>query len=187
MTFNPAKHHRKSIRLSGYDYSQPGAYFVTICTQNRECLFGEIENGKMQIGEYGKIIKFTWNDLPNHVGNIVLDEFIVMPNHFHGIIILVGAGSEPAPTDSIKHHALPEIIRQLKTFSARRINQNRKTPGISIWQRNFYDHIGHDKKELYRIRQYIRDNPVNWDSDEENPISKSPRYVAMLNPQRQYL
>lgn len=211
MTFNPLIHNRRSQRLPGYDYSRPGAYFVTMCVRNREYLFGEIQNNTTHLNSYGQIVKETWYDLPNHIGNVVLDEFVIMPNHIHGIIILVGAGSEPAPTNQDvpcsepastnqymfrsepipvnrkKHQALPEVIRQLKTFSSRRINQHRKTPGVSVWQRNYYDHIDRNESELNRIRQYILNNPINWQYDEENIINKPPRYVAMLNPQKEYL
>ena len=88
MKYNPDIHHRRSIRLQGYDYSQYGAYFVTLCTQNRECLFGEIVNGEMILNEYGKIVEQCWFNLPNYYNNIVLDAYIIMPNHFHGIIFI---------------------------------------------------------------------------------------------------
>ena len=96
MIFNPDKHHRKSIRLQGYDYSQPWAYFVTICVQNRECLFGKLENGEMQLNEAGKMVNNWWDRLPQKYPNVELDEFIVMPNHLHGIII-VGADPRVCP------------------------------------------------------------------------------------------
>ncbi|MCL5962645.1 MAG: hypothetical protein M1358_25600 [Chloroflexi bacterium] len=97
--------HRRSIRLKGFDYTQPGAYFVTICSLNRECLLGEIVNGEMQISECGFIVRKTWENLPQHYINVALDAFVVMPNHVHGIIVLldepnpVGAGLKPAPGD----------------------------------------------------------------------------------------
>jgi putative transposase len=242
MTYDPEKHHRRSIRLKGYDYTQPGAYFITICTQGRECLFGEIIDGEMHLNEAGQIVVQTWQDLPNHISNVQLDAFVVMPNHVHGIIIItdhaggigagfkparttigpgptagpgsvagsgptagpgsvagsgpttgpgsvavvvgsgsvgsgsVGAGSEPAPTRS--SHGLPEIVRQFKTFSARRINELRGTPGTPVWQRNYYEHIIRDEFSLSRIRQYIAENPARWDVDQENPQRphRAPRY-----------
>jgi len=95
MSYDPNKHHRRSIRLRGYDYSQKGIYFVTVCTQNREHLFGKIEKGEMQMNDAGQMVEFTWADLPNHNPHIVLDEFVVMPDHVHGIILItdIGAGS----------------------------------------------------------------------------------------------
>jgi putative transposase len=174
--YDPAR--RRSLRLKGYDYRQAGAYFVTICTQGRECLFGEVVDGQMQLNTLGEIVHRTWNDLPNHVAGMGLDEFVVMPNHVHGIIVMadesvvgagsVGAGSEPAPTTT-KRHGLPEIIRQFKTFSARRINEHRGTAGVQVWQRNYYEHIIRDEASLNRIREYIVNNPPQWAQDRENP------------------
>ena len=177
MRYDPAKHHRRSIRLKGYDYSQAGAYFVTICTRNRECLFGDIVDGEMRLNELGIIVQRTWLDLPNHVGGIVLDAFVIMPNHVHGIITItdrggntVGAGSEPAPTTRVPNrHGLPEIVRQFKTFSSRRINARRQTPGLPVWQRNYYEHVIRDERSLERIREYIANNPLQWELDRENP------------------
>ena len=182
MSSNLSHRNRKTIRLRNYDYSKPGAYFVTMCVLDRTCIFGEIKNNKMHLNEFGEILNSTWNDLPNHIENIVLDEFIIMPNHVHGIIIIQET-KEPADSGTKNDYTLSEIIRQLKTLSARRINQARKTPGISIWQRSFFDHIGRDESDLYLTRQYIQNNPLNWDSDDENPEGKSPKFVRMLNPQ----
>jgi len=113
MKYNPKIHHRRSIRLKEYDYSQAGGYYLTIVTQNRECLFGEILDGKIILNKYGLIVKTIWNDLPNHYNHIKLDKYVIMPNYIHG---------------TMKRHGLPEIVRGFKTFSSRRINQYRKTP-----------------------------------------------------------
>jgi REP element-mobilizing transposase RayT len=177
MKYNPGIHHRRSIRLQGFDYSQAGAYFVSICTQNRECLFGEIVDGKMVLNDAGRIVQAVWDDLPNHYLDVELDECVVMPNHVHGIVVIVGAGLKPAPTTrpastttgTIKRYGLPEIVRAWKTFSARRINETRKTPGIKIWQRNYYEHIIRNENKLNRIREYIQNNPMKWEFDRENP------------------
>lgn len=182
MAYDPEKHHRRSIRLRGYDYAQLGAYFVTLCAQGRECLFGEVVDGQMHANEYGEIAEYTWRDLVNHSAGIELDVFVIMPNHVHGILFWhdpagvgsVGAGSEPAPTATVNHnagkrHGLPEIIRQFKTFSGRRINECRHTPGVQVWQRNYYEHIIRNDQSLNRIRQYILDNPARWAMDRENP------------------
>lgn len=174
---------RRSIRLKGYDYSQPGAYFITVCTRNKECLFGEVINGEVILNEYGQCVEFTWKDLPNHNPNILLDAFIIMPNHVHGIVIIVGAGSEPAQgtglepsggsgTRPYKKPSLFEIVRQFKTFSARRINQLRNTPGVPVWQRNYYEHIIRSEYALNKIREYIINNPIRWELDIENPQRK---------------
>ncbi|MEJ5264492.1 MAG: hypothetical protein WHT29_04170 [Bacteroidales bacterium] len=112
MRYVPQKHRRRSIRLKGYDYSQPGGYYVTLVTQNRECLFGDVVDGKMVLNEAGRIVEWIWYDLPNHVANVKLDEFVVMPNHVHGIIMImandhVGAIHE-LPLHELPQHELPQ-------------------------------------------------------------------------------
>ena len=202
MKYNPQIHHRRSIRLQDYDYSSEGAYFVTMCTQNRECLFGEIVNGQMILNEYGKIVEQCWNDLPNHYDNIALDAYVIMPDHFHGIIFIVGAIQESFnasvnsvdsvnAVDSInsvgaihelprlkqrqqqrqqqrRKMLLPKIVGRFKMNSAKKINQMRNTPGISVWQRNYYEHIIRDEKSLENIRNYIINNPLQWYYDNNN-------------------
>jgi REP element-mobilizing transposase RayT len=172
MKYLPDKHHRRSIRLQGYDYSQNGAYFVTLCTQNRECLFGEIVNEEMILNEYGKIVEQCWNDLPNHYDNIIFDEYVIMPNHFHGIIFIVGAIHElplhELPVQQRRKMLLPKIIGRFKMNSAKQINQIRNTSGIPVWQRNYYEHIIRNEKSLENIRNYIINNPSKWYYDNYN-------------------
>ena len=101
MKYIPDIHHRRSIRLKDYDYSQAGAYFVTICTENRECLFGIIEDAQMKMSDAGNMVQSVWHEVPSRFSEIHIDEFIIMPNHIHGIIILnVGAGLKPAHSDA---------------------------------------------------------------------------------------
>ncbi len=121
-------------------------------------------NAKMQLKDFGRIVEQTWFELPNHNPKIRLDYACIMPNHIHCIIILeaVSAGSEPAPTI----HPLSEIVRQFKTFSAMRINQIRNTLGDSVWNRNYFEHIIQNNRELFEIRTYIENNPIKWDEDE---------------------
>jgi REP element-mobilizing transposase RayT len=165
MKYDSNKHKRRSIRLKWHDYSQNGAYFITICTQKRACLFGEIQNNAMILNKMGTIVFDTWYDLPNHNSHVLLDEFVIMPNHIHGIVMIGEAGSEPAPT----RHGLSEIVRQLKTFSSARINNLRNSHGIPVWQRNYYEHVIRNEKSFHAIREYIRYNPLNWISDKDNP------------------
>jgi putative transposase len=187
--YDPAKHHRRSIRLKGYDYTTAGAYFITICTHHRECLFGEIVDGVMQLNRFGQIVRSYWVKLPQYHAHLQLDIFVVMPNHVHGILVLtasnVGAGfgvksttltdellAKPAPTEEWEptdRHGIPEIIRGFKTFSARRINQIRKIQGLPVWQRNYYEHIIRDEKSLQLIQQYIDNNPSSWQQDQLHP------------------
>ncbi|MDD3806815.1 MAG: hypothetical protein PHE86_02090 [Candidatus Marinimicrobia bacterium] len=178
MKYNPEEHHRQSIRLKDYDYSQPGAYFVTICTQNQECLFGKIVDGKMVLNECGKITKQCWLDIPNHYSNAELDEFVIMPNHIHGIIIIVGGINVGAIHESPQHESplpphstitrrkmlLPKIIGFYKMNSAKQINQIRHMPGTPVWQRNYYEHIirNENENELNRVHKYIINNPLQW-------------------------
>jgi len=138
----------------------------------------------MVLNEFGEIVHCTWDDLPNHIGGIELDSFVVMPNHVHGIIVITEVGTEPKDRASSEPaltgtSLLPEIVRQLKTFSARRINQRRGVQGLSVWQRNYYEHIIRDEKDLTRIREYIANNPVNWQSDEN--YLEMPRTVVAEN------
>jgi REP element-mobilizing transposase RayT len=163
---------RRSIRLRGYDYARGGAYFITVCTKGRKLLFGDVVNGAMHLNDAGQVVQSVWDALPMHYPNVTLDAFVVMPNHIHGIIVLtsmrdVGAGFKPAPTGK---HGLPEIARALKTFSSRRFNEMRGTPGVPIWQRGYHDRIIRNDGELRRIRRYIVNNPKRWLSDPENPV-----------------
>jgi putative transposase len=157
MVYNPDIHHRRSIRLVGYDYSRSGAYFITICTHHRECIFGEIVDRAMNYNELGNIALSHWHNLATHHPNIEIDESIVMPNHLHGIII-VHESSKP----------ISEIIRGFKTFSARQINRSLDRKGCPLWQRNYYEHIIRNEDELNNIRQYILNNPTNWQEDKNN-------------------
>jgi len=172
MTYDPEKHHRRSIRLKDYDYSQAGAYFLTICTYNRECTLGDVVDGVIVLNDFGKIVESVWSDLPKHYSDVRLDAFIIMPNHVHSIIFIVGAnvraGFKPAPTTN-KRHPLSELVRGFKTFSSRCVNEIRGLSGTPVWQRNYYEHIIRNEKDLNEIREYIVNNPTKWEMDEENP------------------
>ncbi|MCA1992467.1 MAG: transposase [Coleofasciculus sp. S288] len=160
MRYDPSKHHRRSIRLKGYDYEKCGAYFITLCAWQRQKLFGEIENAEMRLNTYGEIIQLHWDNLPKHHHHLELDEFTIMPNHVHGIIILTDK------TTCEERHGLQEIIRGFKTFSARRINKIRRLSGVGVWQRGYYEHIIRNEKSLMAIREYIVKNPSSWGKDE---------------------
>ena len=190
MTCNPAIHHRRSIRLKDYDYRQAGAYFVTICTRGQECLFGEIVNGEMICNEMGMIVQVEWEKTAAIRSEIELDEFVVMPNHFHGIIWIVDDGgrgtarrapTRRAPTDHAPIHeqfgkpvagSIPTIVRAFKSAVTRHINMTRNTPGVPVWQRNDYEHIIRNEKSYLKIAQYIRTNPTQWELDNLYPGDK---------------
>ena len=195
MKFDPQNHHRRSIRLKDYDYSQAGAYFITLVTQGRANLFGEIENGVMRLNRYGKIVQRAWMDLPYHYPDVTLEAFVVMPNHIHAIVVLQaddagkGGSIQVSKSTSIitdpgkfitqdsrqtrpygkRRYSLSELVRAFKSFSTRRINRIRDTHGISVWQRNYYEHIVRNQAELENIGEYIAGNPQKWATDEENP------------------
>ena len=172
VTFDPDQHHRRSVRLRGYDYSQPGTYFLTVCTHDRECLFGDVLDGEITFNEAGRIIDECWHDLPDHYPYVALDAFVVMPNHVHGLVVLqdtVGAGLKPAHARREERYALPEIVRGFKTFSARRINRVTGRIGQPIWQRNYYEHVIRNEADLDSIREYIVGNPAKWREDPDNP------------------
>ena len=175
------KYRIESARLKNYDYASDGAYFITICTKNREHFFGKIIEKKLQESEQSKICKTCWLDLPNHYGNCVLDAFVIMPNHIHGIIFIknVETGFKYVSTEKIKtnahqkRHSISEIIRGFKTFAARKINDFQKTQGTPFWQSRFHDHIIRGEEELNRIRVYIQNNPINWEKDRNNAVGFS--------------
>ncbi len=164
--------HRHSLRMEGYDYSIAGVYFITTVTYQRSCIFGDIESGEMKLNVFGQIIKQTWEWLSNHFTYVELDTYIVMPNHFHGIIKIMElddssrGGSRPAPT---KIKALGQLIGAFKTVSAKKINQIRDTSGSPVWQRNYHDHIIRTQKEYESIWNYIEANPANWMDDQLKP------------------
>jgi len=183
MKYDPDIHHRRSIRLRGYDYSQAGFYFVTLCTTGargkplvgavREppqhvtpIRFGEIAGGEMHLNEYGEIVALCWRWLPKRYKFVRLDEWVVMPNHFHGIISITEAegDSRIAPTKG-----LGRLIGVFKTVSTKRINEIRDTPGTAVWQRNYYERIIRNAAELDKIREYVTTNPLCWADDPENP------------------
>jgi REP element-mobilizing transposase RayT len=194
MKYNPDIHHRRSIRLKGYDYSQCGYYFITICTKHRRCLFGEIENGQMILNNAGKMIDRWWNELKNKYANIEIDEYVVMPNHCHGIINIVGiVGADGIVGEDLcvfpdnksgeelrmgEHAGSPQqmgrpiykMIQWFKTMTTneyiRNVKQNHWEPfDGKIWQRNYYEQIVRDEISLRRIREYIVNNPYQWQQD----------------------
>lgn len=171
MVMNHGKHRRRSIRLKGYDYAQAGAYFVTMCTRDRVYLFGDVVDGQMQLNDCGQVVADSWLWLSGRYPHVDLDEWLVMPNHLHGIMILTGpdgrGGSQTAPTKNRK--PLGRLIGAFKTVSAKRLNRVRNTPGVPLWQRNYYEHIVRSEESLHHIRQYILDNPSRWNEDRENP------------------
>ena len=183
----------ESTRIPEYNYSQPGGYFITVCTKEREYYFGEIFNANMRLSKAGEIVKQCLLDLPFHYPNVQIDEFVIMPNHIHAILIItdVETGLRPVSKTTInpakiisdcniksletglrpvstKTHGIPEFVRALKSFSTRKINIARNSRTPEIWQSRYYEHVIRSEKEMKRIRESIFFNPINWDNDEDN-------------------
>ena len=177
MTYNPEIHHRRSIRLRDFDYSSSGAYFISICTFGRECLFGEIVDGEMSMDDAGRIVESVWLGLSDRFPSVEPDAFVVMPNHVHAIIVVnasvgaVGAIHELPLQDrnARRNMVLPKAIGYFKMNAAKQINTLRETPGVPVWQRNYHERIIRNEGELNGIREYIANNPRTWYDDEENP------------------
>jgi putative transposase len=187
--FDPKIHHRRSIRLRGYDYAQVGAYFVTIDTFQQEYLFGEIDNGEMALNAWGQIVQNWWDDIPNHFPGVETGAFVIMPNHVHGIIIITaGRGAVPAPIVSdgenqggetpgrgtlplqwTKKPTLGQIVAYFKYKSTKEINALTGEGVVTkLWQRNYYERIIRNEREMDAIWRYIEANPENWGKDKEN-------------------
>ena len=171
-------HPRRSLRLRHYDYAQAGAYFVTVCTHERRCLFGDIVDGAMRLSDVGRIIADEWHKSARIRAEIELDTWVIMPNHFHGIAIITHRrGDRPvAPTGPPR--SIGALMAGFKSASTKRINAARGTPGARVWQRNYYDHVIRNEANLHRIRQYIADNPARWAEDPENPAQRTPHAVG---------
>ena len=168
MTHSQPRYHRRSIWLPAYDYAQAGAYFVTIVCRNRVLL--------LEDPRFREVVEETWLWLADQYEFVYLDEFVVMPNHLHGIIVIRDGrrgASRSAPTRSAtetpKRKPLGRLVGAFKTVSTKRINGIRSTPGLPVWQRNYYERVIRDDEELNRLRQYIIDNPAHWEEDRENP------------------
>lgn len=208
MAYDPNNHSRRSVRMRGYDYAGPGAYFVTLCVRQRECLLGEIVrtdsvgahgraprssaiargmslamvsgltgNVCMKLSGFGTIVQDEWRRSVFIRPEIELDAFVVMPNHVHGIIIITemrAHGRAPLQPDwfNRKPRSLGSFIAGFKSTTTKRINIIRGTPGVPVWQRNYYERVIRNEAELNAIRQYIADNPRQWDWDRENPLHR---------------
>jgi putative transposase len=171
MSFNPDRHRRRSIRLPKYAYTQAGEYFITICSFDRSPIFGEIRDQCLELNRLGDIVSQVWSGLSQSFPGLELDEFVVMPNHFHGILRLqrqlpqeheLPLEGSPKGTQS---GSVGAIVQNFKSVSTRRINQARGIPGGRVWQRNYYECIIPDYLARSRIRAYVLNNPRSWKKD----------------------
>ncbi len=204
--YDSTKHHptgtlrsRRSIRLKAYDYSTPGAYFITAVVKQRTCILSEIHDGALTLTPLGEIVNQCWNALPQRFPSAELDAFVIMPNHFHGVIRLTDesardgvvwatlavvpharvvrdarerAGASPAPTKPTLGDIVGAFKSQCFTVWYDYIKQNDLNIVAKFWQRNYYEHIVRDQKELDRVRAYIEANPFRWEYDREKPKAK---------------
>jgi putative transposase len=186
MSSQPDMLHRRSIHLKGYDYAQSGAYFVTLCAHQRACLFGEIVVGarravpdlgtpEMILNGFGNIVVLEWLKTATIHSRIELGEFVVMPNHFHGILILHNDTGTARRAPTMERFGkpiagtVPTIIRSFKSAVTKCANEIRNTPGVSIWQRNYYEHIIRNDADHSNIAEYIVNNPLRWAEDSLHP------------------
>jgi REP element-mobilizing transposase RayT len=200
MEFRPKRYRRRSIRLKGFDYTQPGSYFVTVCTYQRELLFGEVIEGQMRRNALGDIVHNEWFATERIRPETRLDAFIVMPNHIHGIIQIIAdvaatqggagigarrrlapgdapsvrqVGGAPARPKGVTPGSIGAIVGQIKSLTKKAINKNRGTPGKLVWQPNYHEHVIRNEDEMNRIRAYICNNAQRWPWDRENPARES--------------
>src|SRR5439155_22699339 len=184
MKYDPDKHHRRSMRLQGYDYSSSGAYFVTICVQNRACLFGQVKDNEMHLNNAGRMVQRAWEQLPQRFPTLGLDEYVVMPNHFHAIVVLaeapavaplVGATMRSASRQGAEGPlTLGDMVGAFKSITTVEYTRGVRQSGWAafesrLWQRNYWERIIRDELALLRIREYIQTNPARWAADQLHP------------------
>jgi len=191
MTFISDARQRHSIRLQKFDYSQNGAYFITICSYNKQCLFGRVINDEMRLSEFGQIASKCWHDITSHFSFVIPDLFVIMPNHIHGILNITDTNCRGiacyAPSErksnrfgGVTPSSVSSIVRSYKSAVTKSLNRLHLSTGTPIWQRNYYEHVIRDEEELIRVREYIQHNPLKWDEDEYNlldsaqPFANSP-------------
>ncbi|MDR3673894.1 MAG: hypothetical protein P4N24_00285 [Acidobacteriota bacterium] len=204
MVYDSRIHHRRSIRLRGYDYAGGGAYFITICTQGKIPQFGRIVEEEMILNEPGRLMQKTWDDLPQRFHTLILDAFRVMPNHVHGVFVLPGPGLHPALAEATgapviepgninqpwdgrgrasppptRRTSMGDVVGTFKSISTIAVNKLLSRTGTRLLHENFYEHIIRDVGELESIREYIIYNPQRWMEDPENP--ESPDYAESMD------
>ncbi len=174
--------HRKNIRLEDYDYSSPGFYFVTIVSYKRKNNFGEIIDGEIKLNSLGMIVEKTWQEIPQHFPYIEVDSYVVMPNHFHGIVIIKEVGArhkvsrneDSAEPLQMETQPLGVIVRSFKSTVTKSAHDLGLFVGEKIWQRNYYEHIIRDEDDYQQIVDYVASNPSNWEFDHENHENLKP-------------
>jgi putative transposase len=174
---------RRSVRLKGFDYAQPSRYFLTICTHEKRPIFGKVIGHAVSLNDRGKFVNECWLRIPEHFPNVGLARHVVMPNHFHGILVIMnrvslsashGQGPLAVPDSTTRrlgahaHGSIPIIVRSFKSITTRRIHEIFPRSEKPIWQRGYYERIIRDEDEFQETCKYIRLNPAKWAFDEEN-------------------
>ncbi len=175
---------RRSVRMRTYDYATAGIYFVTVCTHGKRCVLGRVTNDRVVLSRIGAIVDECWRAIPEHFAGVELHEFVVMPNHLHGLIILPEAPRAQhavplrnkdvlAPERSfgaMRPGELSAIVRSFKSACTKRVNRLRRTSGRTLWQRGYYEHVVRDADDLEQLQRYIIENPLSWVLNRENPL-----------------
>ncbi len=169
--YDPSVHHRRSIRLKGFDYRSPGAYVVTICTQHWRCLLGSIDDKTMHMNDAGAMVLDVWNELPGQLPNVELDAFVVMPNHVHGIVVLATSGEGLL---EMTITSLSDVVQRFKSLTTHRYGAGVRDNGWEpfpgrLWHRNYFERVIRNERELAAFRAYIEDNPAAWEKDKHYP------------------
>ena len=170
---------RQSLRSSSFDYSSNGWYFVTVCTDQKKCLFGNIRNDTVELNEAGMIVSEEWHRTAQIRKNVQLDSYVVMPNHFHGIIGIQNEEAEPidATSRTLESGSLGAIIGQFKSIVTKRISRGRPTGSpLRVWQRNYYERVIRSEKAFNVIRLYIETNPMLWNDGDESAEKMSQEF-----------
>lgn len=166
---------RQSIRLPKYNYAQPGAYFVTIVTHHRKCFFGSLRNDEVFLSDIGRIVEGAWREIPTHFPHVTVDEYVIKPNHIHGIVNMLQADvgapyMAPLRSNHSQESASPTLGIIIGTFKAavtRQVHKLDRFWGVKIWHRNYYEHVIRDERDYERIIDYMAVNPENWEKDPE--------------------
>jgi REP element-mobilizing transposase RayT len=169
---SPNPKYRKSIRMATFDYSQPGAYFVTITAHQRQPLLGSLLDGHVHLSPLGELVSSVWLGLPGRFSEVETDDFIVMPDHFHGILFLKEPGSMENKSLSVStplRLSLSTLISAYKSTVTRVYHFNNLDIKGPVWQRNYYEHIIRHDHELDQIRKYIQENPARWEKNDNDP------------------
>jgi putative transposase len=189
MTWDLASHQRRSLRLAGYDYRRPGVYYLTICAADRACTFGRMDGGKVRVSSVGKMVAEEWVRSCEVRPEMALDDWVLMPNHLHGIVTITAGAHRHAPLplglrwpegklpfDSAPLHrpsrSLGSFVAGFKGAVTRRVIAMKGSQITPVWQRGYYEHVVRDEDDLERVREYIRENPRRWAEDTENPESR---------------